>query len=103
MAYPDRVLAATRGQLAEGGTLLVMDEATDDELVAPTEDPIQRLFAGISPLWCLPQGITGPDARPVGTVLRAGRLRELAAAAGFGAVDVLPIEHPLFRFYRLDA
>jgi SAM-dependent methyltransferase len=103
MAYPDRVLAATRGQLAEGGTLLVMDEATDDELVAPTEDPIQRLFAGISPLWCLPQGITGPDARPVGTVLRAGRLRELAADAGFGAVEVLPIEHPLFRFYRLTA
>jgi hypothetical protein len=69
----------------------------------PTEDPIQRLFAGISPLWCLPQSITAPDARPVGTVLRAGRLRELAAEAGFGAVEVVPIAHPLYRFYRLQA
>jgi SAM-dependent methyltransferase len=102
MAYPDRVLASTRAQLADGGTLLVMDEATDDELVAPTEDPIQRLFAGISPLWCLPQGRTAPDAHPVGTVLRTSRLRELATSAGFTTVNVLPIAHPLFRFYRLE-
>ncbi len=103
MAYPDRVLATARRQLADGGTLLVMDEATDEHLVAPSADPVQRLFAGISPLWCLPQGITGPDACPIGTVLRPDRLRELAADAGFGEVTVLPIEHPLYRFYRLDA
>jgi len=103
VAYPDRVLAATREQLATGGSVLVMDENTDDELVAASENPVQRLFANISPLWCLPQGRFGDDNRPVGTVLRAGRLRELAEAAGFSQVTVLPIEHPFFRFYRLDA
>jgi SAM-dependent methyltransferase len=101
LAYPDRVLASARSTLAEGGTMLVLDEATDDALVAPSEDPVQRLFANISPLWCLPQGRIPADAYPVGTVLRAGRLQELAADAGFGHVDVLPIEHPVFRFYRL--
>ena len=47
----------------------------DDELVPASENPVQRLFANISPLWCLPQGRFGEDNRPVGTVLRAGRLR----------------------------
>ena len=28
-------------------------------------------------------------------------LRRYAAAAGFGAVEILPIEHDLFRLYRL--
>jgi SAM-dependent methyltransferase len=102
-AYPDRVLAATRTQLATGGSVLVMDENTDDELVPASENPVQRLFANISPLWCLPQGRFGESNRPVGTVLRASRLRELAQAAGFSQVQVLPIEHPFFRFYRLDA
>ncbi len=31
----------------------------------------------------------------------AGRLRELAAA-GFGTVDILPIVHPFWQFYRLN-
>ncbi len=56
-----------------------------------------------SPLWCLPQGRIEPDADPVGTVLRPSRLRQLATDAGFRHADVLPIEHPFFRFYRLTA
>jgi predicted O-methyltransferase YrrM len=103
MAHPDRVLAVTRGQLVDGGSVIVADEATDDELVAATPDPVQRFFANVSPLWCLPQGRVEPDAYPVGTVFRTGALRELASGAGFGRVDVLPIEHMVFRFYRLRA
>jgi SAM-dependent methyltransferase len=102
-SYPQRILTATRAQLANGGTVIVLDEHTDNELVAPTDDPVQRLFANVSPLWCLPQGRTEPDADPVGTVIRPGRLRQMAADAGFGHADVLPIEHPFFRFYRLSA
>jgi hypothetical protein len=102
-SYPQRILATTRRQLADGGTLIVLDEHTDDELVAPTADPVQRLFANVSPLWCLPQGRMEPDADPVGTVIRPGRLRQLAVDAGFNHADVLPIEHPFFRFYRLSA
>jgi hypothetical protein len=29
-------------------------------------------------------------------------LLELATAAGFGIVEVLPIEHPFWNFYRVD-
>ena len=36
-----------------------------------------------------------------GTVLRTARLDEYAAAAGFSAVEVLPVDHAMFRLYRL--
>ena len=101
MAYPDRVLRNVRTAVADDGWVVVMDEAVDEELVAPTEDLVQRFFANASPLWCLPQGRTAPDARPVGAVMRPDTLRSLAAEAGFAAVDVLPIAHPFWRFYRL--
>ena len=29
-------------------------------------------------------------------------LQKLAADAGFGSVTILPVDHPTFRFYRLD-
>jgi hypothetical protein len=35
--------------------------------------------------------------------MRAGTLRELAASAGYGGVDVLPVENDFFRLYRLDS
>ena len=101
MAYPDRVLRNVRAAVADDGWVVVMDEAVDEKLVAPTEDLVQRFFANASPLWCLPQGRMAPDARPVGAVMRPDTLRSLAAEAGFAAVDVLPIAHPFWRFYRL--
>ncbi|MCP2324414.1 SAM-dependent methyltransferase/predicted transcriptional regulator [Hamadaea flava] len=98
--YPDRVLRTVRAATPEG-VVVVMDEAADDVLVAPTEDPVQRFFANISPLWCLPQGRDESDMDPIGTVIRPDRLRELATGAGFAEVEVAPIEHPFFRFYTL--
>jgi len=34
-------------------------------------------------------------------VLREPTVRDLAGRAGFGSVEVLPIENDFFRFYRL--
>jgi hypothetical protein len=34
--------------------------------------------------------------------MRPATLRRLVADAGFRGVDVLPIEHPFWRFYRLN-
>jgi hypothetical protein len=33
--------------------------------------------------------------------MRASTVRELAAQAGYGRVDVLPVENDFFRLYRL--
>ena len=54
-----------------------------------------------APIWCLPQGRVGPDPEPVGTLIRPDTMRDLARRAGYAGVDIVPIEHPFWRFYRL--
>ena len=55
-----------------------------------------------SVLFCLPNGMAEPGSVGTGTVLRPAALEKLAADAGFGSVTILPVDHPTFRFYRLD-
>ena len=102
LSHPAEALTAARLALAPGGTVLVMDENVDEKLVAPG-DAVQRFFAAASVVWCTPQGRVEPGSKVVGAVMRPGTLRELARAAGFGTVDVLPIEHPFWKFYRLES
>jgi hypothetical protein len=47
--------------------------------------------------------MTEEPSAALGTVLRAETVHELATAAGFAGLDVLPVENDLFRFYRLRA
>jgi 2-polyprenyl-3-methyl-5-hydroxy-6-metoxy-1,4-benzoquinol methylase len=97
---PVAALRAARASLLPGGHVLVMDENVDETLVAPG-DEVQRFFAAASVIWCTPQGRVDPHSEVIGAVMRPATLRKVAAAAGFGAVDVVPIEHPFWRFYRL--
>lgn len=101
LAHPVEALVAARQALAPGGTVLVMDENIDETLVAPG-DEVQRFFAAASVIWCTPQGRVEADSEVIGAVMRPARLRELAEAAGFETVDILPIEHPFWKFYRLN-
>jgi SAM-dependent methyltransferase len=100
MSYPVEVLAACRGLLAEGGSVIVGDERVPDTFEPPTDD-IERFYYGFSVLHCLPVGMVGEGAAGTGTVMRAGTVRDYATRAGFARVDVLPIEHDFYRFYRL--
>jgi hypothetical protein len=52
-------------------------------------------------LHCLAVGLLDKDSAGTGTVLRPDTVRAYAAEAGFGGVEVLPIEHDFWRFYRL--
>ena len=74
--------------------------ACGEHFTAPG-DPEERFFAACSPLWCVPQGVVGPDPRPIGPLMRPDALRSLAAEAGFSDATVADIEHPFWRFYRL--
>jgi hypothetical protein len=42
-----------------------------------------------------------PKTAATGAVMRIGTLRRYAAQAGFGSVEVLPLDTPEWRFYRL--
>ncbi len=101
MAYPVTVIAQARAALAAGGTVIVMDERVDE---TPTPgDPVQTFFATASVLWCLPQSRVEPDSEAVGTVMPASQFRRIAQRAGWSDIEILPIDHPFWRFYRLLA
>jgi hypothetical protein len=54
-----------------------------------------------SVLCCLPVGLSETPSAATGTVMRTDTLRRYAREAGFSDVEVLPIEHEVFRLYRL--
>ena len=56
---------------------------------------------GFSVLHCLPVGMEGQPSAETGTVMRPAILRGYAQDAGFRDLEVLPLEHPFFTFYRL--
>jgi SAM-dependent methyltransferase len=97
---PVEVLRNARAAVRPGGTVIVMDENAAETFTAPG-DPVERFLGGVSALWCLPQGLVGPDPEPVGTLMRPGTMAALARRAGFAGTEILPVEHPFFRFYRL--
>lgn len=101
LSRPVEVLSAMRAARAEGGTVIVMDERVADSFGA-IGDPVERFMYGASVLHCLPAGMAEQPSVGTGTVMRADTVREYATAAGFTGIEVLPIEHDFFRFYRLD-
>ncbi len=101
MSDPVAVLAATRRLLAPGGTAIVVDENVAEEFTAPGDD-IERVMYGYSVLFCLANSRVEEGSVATGTVMRPETLRRYALEAGFREVTVLPIQHEVFRLYRLD-
>lgn len=101
MSRPVEVLRALRGLVAEGGAVIVMDERVADTFTAPG-DEVERLMYTYSILCCLPVGLADSPSAGTGTVMRTDTLRRYAIEAGFAEVEVLPVEHEIFRFYRLS-
>ena len=101
MGRPVDALAEFRGLLRPGGALLVADERVADEF-HPDAEPVERMLYAMSVLHCLPATTAEFDAVANGTVLRVPTVRRWAAEAGFGRVDVLDIENPFWRFYRIS-
>ena len=99
---PIDVLAALRAMAGPDGTVFIMDEKVADEFVAGPADPVERILYAASAMHCLLVGRSEDHDHATGTMLREPLLRRLAAEAGYRTVDVLPIEHDFYRFYRLD-
>jgi SAM-dependent methyltransferase len=100
MNHPVEALRGARNSLADGGSVVIADERVAERFTAPG-DEIERFNYGWSVLHCLAVGLLDEDSAGTGTVLRPGTVRAYAAEAGFGGVEVLPIEHDFWRFYRL--
>ena len=97
---PVEALRAMRSSLAEGGAVLVVDERVADSFTAPG-DEVERIMYGWSISHCLPTQLVDEPTAATGTVMRTDTLRRYAQEAGFGRMDVLPVENDFFRLYRL--
>jgi 2-polyprenyl-3-methyl-5-hydroxy-6-metoxy-1,4-benzoquinol methylase len=102
LSRPVEVLRSMRKLAAESGAVIVVDERVGERFTAPS-DEIERLMYTFSVLCCLPAGMSEQPSAGTGTVMRPATLRRYATEAGFRDVEILPIEHDMFRFYRLVA
>jgi SAM-dependent methyltransferase len=102
MSDPVATLRAMRRLVGEGGTVLVADERVAEIFTAPGDD-IERFMYGFSVLHCLPVSREGEPSAATGAVMREAIMRRYAAEAGYRDIEVLPISHDWWRFYRLTA
>jgi 2-polyprenyl-3-methyl-5-hydroxy-6-metoxy-1,4-benzoquinol methylase len=99
MGDPVAALVTMRRLVKPEGAVLIMDERVGDRFT-PEGEGLEFLMYGFSIVHCLPAGMHDGHAC-TGTVMRLPTLRRYASEAGFRDVAVLPIEHPMFRFYQL--
>ena len=97
---PVGILRTMQRLAGDSGAVLIVDERTEDAFTVPASE-MERLFYAFSTLHCLAVSMQGGGAG-TGTVIRADTLRAYATEAGFSTVDVLDVEHPQFRLYRLS-
>jgi 2-polyprenyl-3-methyl-5-hydroxy-6-metoxy-1,4-benzoquinol methylase len=100
MNHPVAALRAVRASLADGGSVVIADERVADHF-APPGDELERLNYAFSILHCLAVGLLDNDSAGTGTVIRPDTVRAYTKEAGFTRVEILPIEHDFWRFYRL--
>ena len=100
MTHPGAVLGACRRSLAPDGTCLVVDARVADRFTAPA-GRIDRIAYGWSVVDCLPAVLGAEGTAATGAVMRPATLAAYARAAGFAGLEILPIEDPGWRFYRL--
>jgi SAM-dependent methyltransferase len=100
MSDPVGALRAMRRLAGPNGIVLVMDERVADTF-DPAAGDVERFMYGFSVLHCLPVGLEEHPSAATGTVMRTSTLRGYAREAGFADIEVLPLDHPFFYFYRL--
>jgi 2-polyprenyl-3-methyl-5-hydroxy-6-metoxy-1,4-benzoquinol methylase len=100
MSRPVEALAAVRSMLRSGGSVIVVDERTEDHLT-PGAGLIEQSHYGWSVVSCLPSAMDDPQTQATGAVMRPSTLRRYAEKAGLGRFEVLDVDADSWRFYRL--
>lgn len=96
---PVGALATMRRVLAPGGAAIAVEENVADRFTPG--HPVDRFMYAFSLLSCLPVGMAVQPSAAVGTVMREATLRDYARQAGFSDVEVVDLQRPLQRGYRL--
>lgn len=99
MARPVEALRHVRELVGRDGAVIVMDENVGENFDTP--GGLDPFFYAASFALCLPAALAETGSVGTGAVMRHATLDRYAREAGFSGVDILPIEHPFFRLYRL--
>jgi 2-polyprenyl-3-methyl-5-hydroxy-6-metoxy-1,4-benzoquinol methylase len=100
MAYPIDALRKMKDVVAENGAVLVGDVKIKDKL-EEKNDLAGRLYYNFSVLICLPQSMEHPNSKATGAAMTPSTFKKYAKEAGFSKIEILPIEHFIWHFYRL--
>jgi 2-polyprenyl-3-methyl-5-hydroxy-6-metoxy-1,4-benzoquinol methylase len=100
MAYPIDALRKMKDMVSENGAVLVGDVKMKEK-VEEKNDFVGKLYYNFSVLMCLPQSMEYPNSQATGAAMAPSTFRRYAKEAGFSKIDMLPIEHSLWQFYRL--
>jgi 2-polyprenyl-3-methyl-5-hydroxy-6-metoxy-1,4-benzoquinol methylase len=102
LSRPVETLRAARDLLSPEGTVIVVDERAADAFKGMAlDDPIERFLYSVSTTVCLPNSLAEQPSAATGTVIRPATVDRFAREAGFASTDILPIDHDIFRVYRL--
>lgn len=102
MPYPVKALEKMRNMVAREGAVLVADELVGETIEENNNSFLGHLYYNFSVLHCLPQAMVYPHSAATGAVMSASKLEDYIKKAGFSRLEVLPIDNPLWRFYRLS-
>jgi len=100
MSRPVEALRAARALLGDGCSVVIADELVGETFTAPAPEGEAYTY-GWSVVSCLPYAMDDPESAATGSVMRPSTLQRYATEAGFGEVEILPIETDFWRFYRL--
>jgi ubiquinone/menaquinone biosynthesis C-methylase UbiE len=100
MAYPIDALRKMRDMVSENGAVLVGDVKMKEK-VEEKNDFAGRLYYNFSVLICLPQSMEYPNSEATGAAMTPSTFIKYAKEAGFSKLDILPVEHFIWQFYRL--
>jgi len=100
MPYPIEALQKMRDVVSMNGAVLIGDVSMKDKL-EEKNDFAGKLYYNFSVLLCLPQSVNHANSIATGAAMTTSTFKKYAIESGFSKVDVLPIEHFLWRFYRL--
>jgi predicted O-methyltransferase YrrM len=101
MGDPVSVLTVMRKLAGVRGTVIVMDERSQESFTGGTNNDIEKFLYGFSITCCLADCKSHPNSVETGTVMRPSQLTWYAIEAGFRGIETLPIENDFFRFYKL--
>ena len=71
------------------------------ETLEKKNDFVGRLYYNFSVLLCLPQSMAYSNSEATGAAMTPSTFKRYSKTAGFSKIDILPIEHFLWKFYRL--